>query len=277
MTTWMDVAVIAFLAQLAVLPGEKVQFIIAGLSTRYNPLLVVAAAGSAFAGWTVLEIAFGSYVQRVLPAVYLDLLTGLLFLFFAVALLRSAPSRTRTDGGSAAATPDDDNTDAADVNADAADATAATPDRVAAGEDASLPDDDGGTSMLDGELDVRVPYLGWRIPNAFGGFLPIFALMAFGEFGDKTQLVTIGLAAQYPAFPAAIWAGEMAAIIPVSLVNAFVFFRFANRFDLRTAHHLAGAAFAFFGIDTLQAIVTGVSVWDTVVEAAAATILTLVG
>ncbi|SDX67268.1 TMEM165/GDT1 family protein [Halopenitus persicus] len=277
MTTWMDVAVIAFLAQLAVLPGEKVQFIIAGLSTRYNPLLVVAAAGSAFAGWTVLEIAFGNYVQRVLPGVYLDLLTGLLFLFFAVALLRSAPPRTRTDGGSDITSGEDGVTgDGSGGVTSGEDGSTVGDDASLPDEDASLPDDDGGTSMLDGELEVRVPYLGWRVPNALGGFLPIFALMAFGEFGDKTQLVTIGLAAQYPAFPAAIWAGEMAAIIPVSLVNAFVFFRFANRFDLRTAHHLAGAAFAFFGIDTLQAIVTGVSVWDTAIEAVAAAILALV-
>jgi hypothetical protein len=49
MSAWLDVAMIAFVAQVAVLPGEKVQFIIAGLSTRYNPLLVVSAAGLAFA------------------------------------------------------------------------------------------------------------------------------------------------------------------------------------------------------------------------------------
>jgi putative Ca2+/H+ antiporter (TMEM165/GDT1 family) len=236
MTTWIEVATIAFLAQLAVLPGEKVQFIIAALSTRYNPLVVVAAAGSAFAGWTVLEIRFGSYLQTVLPGVYLDLLTGILFLFFAVALFRSAPS-------------------SGDVDAQP---------------------DGGLAAVLDGDLDVRVPYLGWRVPNVMGGFLPIFALMAFGEFGDKTQLVTIGLAAQYPAFPTAIWAGEMAAIIPVSLLNAFVFFRFAHRFDLRKAHLVAAAAFGFFGVDTLQAMLTGVSVWDTVVETVASVILALV-
>ncbi|MFC6613860.1 TMEM165/GDT1 family protein [Halopenitus salinus] len=236
MTTWIEVATIAFLAQLAVLPGEKVQFIIAALSTRYNPLVVVAAAGSAFAGWTVLEIRFGSYLQTVLPGVYLDLLTGILFLFFAVALFRSAPS-------------------SGDVDAQP---------------------DGGLAAVLDGDLDVRVPYLGWRVPNVMGGFLPIFALMAFGEFGDKTQLVTIGLAAQYPAFPTAIWAGEMAAIIPVSLLNAFVFFRFAHRFDLRKAHFVAAAAFGFFGVDTLQAMLTGVSVWDTVVETVASVILALV-
>ena len=45
MAEYSTIVVVAFLAQLAVLPGEKVQFIIAALSTRYHPLGVVAAAG----------------------------------------------------------------------------------------------------------------------------------------------------------------------------------------------------------------------------------------
>jgi putative Ca2+/H+ antiporter (TMEM165/GDT1 family) len=226
-TTWLEVATIAFVAQLTVLPGEKVQFIIAGLSTRYHPLLVVAAAGSAFAGWTVLEIVFGSYLQQVVPQFYLDVMTALLFLLFAVLLYRSAPK-----------------------------------------PDATPAETDGG--MLGpgtGELDVRVPVVGWKVPNVLGGFLPIFAMMAFGEFGDKTQLVTIGLATQY-AFPTAIWVGEMAAIIPISLLNAFFFFKFSHRFDVRKAHYVGAVLFAFFGVDVLQAKVTGVSVWETVVAAA---------
>jgi hypothetical protein len=52
----------------------------------------------------------------------------------------------------------------------------------------------------------------------FAGFISAFSLMLFGEFGDKTQLVTISLAVQYGAHPA-IWVGEMLAIVPVSLVT----------------------------------------------------------
>src|SRR6056297_664886 len=103
MTGWLEITVVAFTAQLAVLPGEKVQFIIAGLSTRYNPWIVVAAAGSAFAGWTALEIWFGSALKGALPQVYLDAFTAVLFLVFAVLLYRSAPERgdhsAETDGG----------------------------------------------------------------------------------------------------------------------------------------------------------------------------------
>lgn len=227
MESWLQVALIAFVAQLTVLPGEKAQFIIAALSTRYHPLLVVAAAGSAFAGWTALEIAFGNLLQGALPTVYLDIVTGLLFLLFAGLLLQSAPDSTdevrTTDGGSVLS-----------------------------------------ASQSKG-LEVTIPIINRPVPKPVGGFLPIFALMAFGEFGDKTQLITITLAAQY-AHGSAIWVGEMAAIIPVSLLNAYFFFKFSHRFDLRTAHLVGAALFAFFGVDTLQAMASGVSIWETFVS-----------
>ena len=101
--SWLTVVAIAFGAQLAVLPGEKVQFIIAGLATRYHPLLVVSAAGAAFAGWTALEVVFGGLLQEVLSGLVLDLLTAGMFALFAVLLFRSTPEQdhegTRTDGG----------------------------------------------------------------------------------------------------------------------------------------------------------------------------------
>ncbi|NHN58457.1 MULTISPECIES: TMEM165/GDT1 family protein [Halorussus] len=220
MTGWLEILVVAFTAQLAVLPGEKVQFIIAGLATRYDPWVVVAAAGSAFAGWTALEIWFGSALKGALPPVVLTAFTAVLFLLFAALLVRSAP-----DPGEAPA------------------------------------ETDGGV-MGAGDLDVSV--FGRDVPNALGGFLPIFAMMAAGEFGDKTQLVTIGLAVQYGASPA-IWAGEMLAIIPVSIANAFFFHKFSHSFDVRKAHYAGAALFLFFGLDAVLQILTGFSVWEAVV------------
>jgi putative Ca2+/H+ antiporter (TMEM165/GDT1 family) len=220
---WFEVLVIAFVAQLAVLPGEKVQFIIAGLSTRNNPFVVVAAAASAFAGWTALEVQFGQALQRALPPLALDGITGGLFLLFGILLWRSMPQKSE-DG---------------------------------------TPSTDGGLPGLNGEISV----LGREVPERFGTFLPIFVMMATGEFGDKTQLVTIGLAAQYSA-GSAIWAGEMLAIIPMSLLNAFFFHRFASRFDVRKAHIGGAAMFFFFGADTVLAMATGFSIWETAVSAA---------
>lgn len=234
MTGWLEILVVAFVAQLLVLPGEKVQFIVAALSTRYSPLLVVAAAGTAFAGWTALEIVLGGALKGALPTIYLDGLTALLFLAFAAALIRSAPDAgndpTETDGGEV---------------------------MVA----------DPGSTLSVG---------GWELPDRLGGFLPIFVLMAVGEFGDKTQLVTIGLAAQYGARPA-IWAGEMLAIVPVTLVNALFFHRFTHRFNARKAHYVGAVVFFFFGADTLLQIATGVSVWEAVVSRAAEFLIGVLG
>ena len=232
MVGFLEVVIVAFAAQLAVLPGEKVQFIIAGLSTRYSPVTVVAAAGSAFAGWTVLEILFGGFLQRALPGVVLDGITAALFLLFAVLLVRSAPE------------PDAD----------------------------ARPETDGGR-LAGGSLDVSI--LGVQVPDRFGGFLPIFAMMAAGEFGDKTQLVTIGLAAQFGAHPG-IWVGEMLAIIPVSAANAYVFHHVVGQVNLRKAHFVGAALFLFFGVDTLLGMATGISVWELLVEGIAEAVLALV-
>ena len=215
MISWVEIFIIAFTAQLAVLPGEKGQLIIAGLATRFNPWIVVGAAATAFGGWTILELVVGNALKGALPEIYLDLLTAGLFLLFAVLLYRSIPEKDA---------------------------------RV---EEVS--------ETIEG-LDVSI--LGYSVPNYLGGFLPIFVLMAAGEFGDKTQLVTIGLATQYGA-SSAIWFGEMAAIIPVSMVNAFFFHKFAHRFDLRLAHQVGAALFAFFGIDTVLQILFEVSVWES--------------
>jgi putative Ca2+/H+ antiporter (TMEM165/GDT1 family) len=230
MIGWLEVLTLSFVLQLSVLPGEKVQFIIAGLATRYNPLIVVAAAGSAFASWTALEIVFGAALQNALSPIYLDTITAVLFLLFAVMLVRSAP---QTDEASAVT--------------------------------------DGGTAE---PADLEISIWGYTIPPYLRGFVPIFALMAAGEFGDKTQLVTIGLAAQYGANPA-IWAGEMLAIIPVSTANALFFNRFSHRFDAKRTHFAGAVIFLFFALDTVLQIVTGFSLWEELTQQITSQILAL--
>jgi putative Ca2+/H+ antiporter (TMEM165/GDT1 family) len=234
-TGWLEVAIVAFGAQLAVLPGEKVQFIIAGLSTRYRPALVVAAAGSAFAGWTAVEILVGNALRGALPGLYLDLLTAGLFLLFGVMLYRSAPQSDGADGSPA--------------------------------------ETDGGVTGDLTERDIAV--FGQQLPAPVATFVGIFSLMAVGEVGDKTQLITISLAIQYGATPA-IWAGEMLAILPVSIANAVFFHRFAQGLDLRRAHYAAAAIFTFFALDTLLAVTTGFSVWEAAVSTIAETAMAVV-
>jgi putative Ca2+/H+ antiporter (TMEM165/GDT1 family) len=245
---FLTVVFAAMVAQLVVLPGEKVQFIIAGLSTRFDPVTVVSAAGLAFAGWTALEIWFGQALKGALPPVYLDAISGGLFLLFGVLLIRSIPEGGRVR-------PDGDGEPSADA--------------VAA-------ETDGGFAGVGGSGDLDVSVLGVDVPNRFGSFLPIFAMMAAGEFGDKTQLVTISLAVQYGAHPG-IWLGEMLVIVPISLANAYFFSTFSGRFDAAKAHLFGAILFFFFGLDTFLAIFTDFSVWETGVDAVAGALQSVVG
>jgi len=236
MAGFVEIVAIAFVAQLLVLPGEKVQFIIAGLATKYHPLLVVGAAGTAFAAWTAVEITFGAAVRGILPRAVMNVVTAILFLTFAVLLLRSAPS----------------------TNGRTMDARA-----------------DGGEAVRGGADSVTIVGRELSLSGRLGTFVPIFGMMAVGEFGDKTQMVTISLAMTYGATPA-IWVGEMLAIIPISLANAYFFHRIATEIDLRKAHFAGAAVFLFFGLDTLLSVATGVSVWETVVHSIADLLLVLV-
>jgi putative Ca2+/H+ antiporter (TMEM165/GDT1 family) len=215
MAAWSEVVVTAFLLQLLVLPGEKGQFVIAGLATRYDPYWVVAGAATAFGGWTVVEILLGEALQNALPEVYLDTITAGLFVAFAAIILYSLDR-------------DDD-----------------TPERVQTETDsdrnAAVPADDGG------------------VAEQAGGYLTAFSVMAVAEFGDKTQLVTIGLAVQYGAHPG-IWVGEMLAIVPVSLFTAVVFHRGSRRLDSPWIYYAAAAVFLLFAADIVSGYVFGFSV-----------------
>jgi putative Ca2+/H+ antiporter (TMEM165/GDT1 family) len=246
--SYTEILIVAFVTQIAALPGEKVQFMIAALSTRYDPKVVVAAAGSAFAGWTAVEIAVGKALQSALPGVILDGVTAALFFVFAYLLYRSMPAR-----------------DAERSALDSGSADDGDPGSTADAVDPDYADLDSVT--LPGPLE--------RFEGSLGGFLPIFALMATGEFGDKTQAVTIGLAFQYGA-TSAIWVGEMLAIVPISIANAYFFHTFAHRFDVRRAHLASAALFAFFGADTVLSIVADVSVWETFVGAVRGAVSVLV-
>ena len=98
-----------------------------------------------------------------------------------------------------------------------------------------------------------------------------YEILVSEVMSQQTQLVTIGLAVQYGAHPG-IWVGEMLAIVPVSLANAYFFSTFSNTFDAVKAHLAGAALFFFFGLDTFLELATGFSVWETVVDALAAVV-----
>jgi putative Ca2+/H+ antiporter (TMEM165/GDT1 family) len=109
---------------------------------------------------------------------------------------------------------------------------------------------DGGVAVVDGSVEA--------VPARFAGFVPSFSLMTFGEFGDKTQLITIALAAQYGAHPA-IWVGEMLAIIPVSIVTALFFSRAASYINMKWVRYGSAGLFVVFGLDIFSKYAFGIS------------------
>lgn len=84
----------------------------------------------------------------------------------------------------------------------------------------------------------------------FGVFGTTFVAFFLAEMGDKTQVATVALAAQYHAFfyvVAGTTLGMMIANVPAVLLGD----RIAQRMPVRLVHAIAAAIFAILGIATL--------------------------
>ncbi|MFB6284764.1 MAG: TMEM165/GDT1 family protein [Halobacteria archaeon] len=97
-----------------------------------------------------------------------------------------------------------------------------------------------------------------KIPIRFRNFTVIFLMMAAGEFGDKTQIVTIGLASQYGE-TSAIWFGEMLAIVPMSAANALFFYRVSDRLNQKYFRIGSAAIFLVFSVNIFAKYLFGFS------------------
>lgn len=93
----------------------------------------------------------------------------------------------------------------------------------------------------DEETTTRTHY------GVFGTTLVAFFL---AEMGDKTQIATVALAAQYQAFASVVAGttlGMMIANVPAVLLGD----RIADRIPVRVVHGIAAAIFAVLGVATL--------------------------
>jgi putative Ca2+/H+ antiporter (TMEM165/GDT1 family) len=71
--------------------------------------------------------------------------------------------------------------------------------------------------------------------------------------GDKTQVATVALAAQYQAFFAVV-AGTTCGMMIANVPAVFLGDRIANRMPVRRVHSVAAAIFALLGIATLSGV-----------------------
>ena len=84
----------------------------------------------------------------------------------------------------------------------------------------------------------------------YGVFSATLIAFFLAEMGDKTQVATVALAAQYQALVAVVAGttlGMMIANVPAVLLGD----RIANRIPVRTVHAIAAAIFAVLGVATL--------------------------
>ena len=95
------------------------------------------------------------------------------------------------------------------------------------------------------ESEARFAHLG-----VFGTTLEAFFV---AEMGDKTQIATIALSAQYKTFLAVVAGttlGMMIANVPAVILGN----RIANRIPVRLVHAIAAAIFAILGVATLAGL-----------------------
>lgn len=116
-------------------------------------------------------------------------------------------------------------------------------------------------------LFLALAYRSWRegdeteetgdsVPTRGGVFLTSFSLIFLGEFGDKTQIATIALAAG-TGQPWSVFAGSTLALWSVSLMGILVGCTLFARLPRIWVHRSAAVLFALFGVLALVEAVTG--------------------
>ena len=106
----------------------------------------------------------------------------------------------------------------------------------------------------DGDLDNdsrqnRGGRITWLVTSAYSGRLWSHIL---AEMGDKTQIATVALAAQYHAFFSVV-AGTTLGMMIANVPAVFLGDRIAHRMPVRLVHGIAAAIFLIFGLATLLA------------------------
>jgi putative Ca2+/H+ antiporter (TMEM165/GDT1 family) len=89
-----------------------------------------------------------------------------------------------------------------------------------------------------------------RIAGRLGVFGATFVTFFLAEMGDKTQIATIALAANYAA-PLLVIAGTTLGMLIADVPAVFVGNAFAAKIPMRLVHSIAAAIFAVMGLLTL--------------------------
>ncbi len=86
-----------------------------------------------------------------------------------------------------------------------------------------------------------------------GVFGATFVTFFLAEMGDKTQIATVAMAAQFPSVIQVV-AGTTLGMLIADVPAVFLGERLANRIPLRMVHAIAAGVFALLGIATLSGL-----------------------
>ncbi|WP_435153896.1 TMEM165/GDT1 family protein [Haladaptatus sp. DFWS20] len=198
----------SFLANMLATFGDKGQLVVVTLASRYDAKKVFLGAMSAFSLWSLIEVAFGQWIVTVLPERFVTLFAGFLFFVFGLWTLRSAYRNFRAESNE-------------------------QPVVTAGGLDIGV----SGRYLPDGVL-ARM--------GAYGGVLTTFVFIMVAEFGDKTQLLTIDLAATFPNAPMSVFIGVVVALGLRTGIDALIGERFERWVPTKWMELAAALVFLLF-------------------------------
>ena len=205
----------AFLANTLATFGDKGQLVVLALAARCDARKVFVGAMGAFAAWSALEVVLGAWITGVLPPGVMALVTGGLFVGFGLLAFRQALQRLRATQLPWPLGPRPANTD-------------------------------GGHDVLSERVQ--------RFTAGHGAVVASFLAIGVAEFGDKTQALTIALAAQFPESRALVFVGVVAALALRTGVDAYIGERLEDRLPTGAIELAAGVVFLAFGLAALGVI-----------------------
>lgn len=91
------------------------------------------------------------------------------------------------------------------------------------------------------------------VPSRWGVFGSTFVAFFLAEMGDKTQIATVALAAQF-GDASAVVVGTTLGMLLANAPVVYVGQRFAQRIPMRLVHGLAATIFAILGVLTLSGL-----------------------
>lgn len=237
--------------------GDKTFFIAAIMSMRYNRIAVLAGALLALLVMTFISTAFGSIVPLILPPHIAHIIITVLFFFFGVKLLYDALS----DKG------DDEHDEQAEVEQELNQVHAKLTKNSQKGtrKDAEIEyiaQEDKSDKQLEevklnvGDLEgASVSSPSKKTRSSYEGvskklvFWQVLSMTFLGEWGDRSQITTIALAAEGNALVVSI-GSFLGHVVCTSLAVAGGKF-LAKKISEKTVNISGGILFLIFGIHNL--------------------------